>query len=425
MPAAVRVEHLSKRYRVRTTKGKGQRLLRDDLVDLAKWPLRALRGQIAPKTSDFWALNDVNFEIQPGERVGVIGRNGAGKSTLLKVLSRVTKPTKGEVRLRGRVTSLLEVGTGFHPELTGRENIYLSAAIFGMNRAEVKGKFDEIVAFAGVEDFLETPVKRYSSGMYVRLAFAVAAHLDSNILIIDEVLAVGDAAFQKKCLNRMESSAKDGRTVLFVSHNLQVLRTLCTRGIVLQSGKVVADDRLEVALPIYLQSLRGVFQVGDIGSGDRTNRASGDVSFTNVNALDASGASQWIHKTGTAMSLQFEYHAKRSAPTLGFYLAIRSGLTNEVITTFRTSISDDPIAAGTTGRFTLEIPFLALRPGEYSLYAWLGDREIGQPHDILDENVSLPWLIVTSDEQDIHRTAGYFTLPGTFRMETLGSPKAA
>ncbi len=215
----------------------------------------ALAGVLRPrsKSSLFEALSDVSFQVRPGEAVGIIGRNGAGKSTLLKILSRITAPSRGEVRLRGRVAALLEVGTGFHPELTGRENIFLNGAIMGMTRAEVRGSFDEIVAFAEVATFLDTPVKRYSSGMYVRLAFAVAAHLRPEILVVDEVLAVGDGAFQRKCLGKMQDVASGGRTVLFVSHNMAAITRLCSRAILLQDGKVVADDRVDAVVATYVR----------------------------------------------------------------------------------------------------------------------------------------------------------------------------
>jgi lipopolysaccharide transport system ATP-binding protein len=203
---------------------------------------------------EVWALKDLSFEIQQGEVVGIIGRNGAGKSTLLKVLSRITEPSTGRVTIKGRVASLLEVGTGFHPELTGRENIYLNGAILGMTRADIKRKFDEIVAFAEVERYLDTPVKRYSSGMYVRLAFAVAAHLEPEILVVDEVLAVGDVEFQKKCLGKMGAVAREGRTVLFVSHNMISLRMLCVRGILLKSGKAISDGDISAVINTYLNS---------------------------------------------------------------------------------------------------------------------------------------------------------------------------
>jgi lipopolysaccharide transport system ATP-binding protein len=204
------------------------------------------------RSAEFWALRDVSFDVQPGEVVGIIGRNGAGKSTLLKILSRITEPTSGEIRVRGRIASLLEVGTGFHPELSGRENIFLNGAILGMSKAEIRAKFDEIVDFAGVEQFIDTPVKRYSSGMYVRLAFAVAAHLEPEILIVDEVLAVGDAEFQKKCLGKMKDVAGHGRTILFVSHNMTSLQALCDRAIFLENGKALHSSSVHEAVALYL-----------------------------------------------------------------------------------------------------------------------------------------------------------------------------
>jgi lipopolysaccharide transport system ATP-binding protein len=243
MSSAIRVESLSKRYLLRhqAERGGSHRYvaLRDVVTDKVKSLLRSPASALrSPSREEFWALRDVSFEVQQGEAVGIIGRNGAGKSTLLKLLSRITKPTKGRIEIEGRVASLLEVGTGFHPELTGRENIFLNGAILGMSRVEIKRKFDEIVAFAEVEKFLDTPVKRYSSGMYMRLAFAVAAHLEPEILIVDEVLAVGDAQFQKKCLGKMEEVSSAGRTVLFVSHNLAAVRALCKKGILLKNGRV-------------------------------------------------------------------------------------------------------------------------------------------------------------------------------------------
>lgn len=237
---AIRVQGLGKEYQI-GQRERGYTTFREAVSRAVTAPFRRLRelsGSSEPEGS-FWALKDVSFDVEPGEVVGIIGRNGAGKSTLLKILSQITEPTTGEITLNGRVASLLEVGTGFHPELTGRENIYLNGSILGMRRAEIKRKFDEIVAFAEVEKFLDTPVKRYSSGMYVRLAFAVAAHLEPEILIIDEVLAVGDAAFQKKCLGKMDEVARDGRTVLIVSHNAEMIASLCTSCALLQKGQIV------------------------------------------------------------------------------------------------------------------------------------------------------------------------------------------
>ncbi len=247
----ISVESVSKKYRLGVAR---HDTLRDRVVHAVRASLR--RSAESANESDFWALRDVSFDVKQGEVLGIIGRNGAGKSTLLKILSRITEPTTGRIALRGRVASLLEVGTGFHPELSGRENIFLNGAILGMSRAEIRRKFDEIVAFAEVERFLDTPVKHYSSGMYVRLAFAVAAHLEPEILIVDEVLAVGDIAFQKKCLGKMEAVATcEGRTILFVSHNLQQVRQLCTSALLLEAGAVLHRGGVHQTLNRYHESL--------------------------------------------------------------------------------------------------------------------------------------------------------------------------
>ena len=257
--SAVKIEGLWKEYAIGASAP--QRSFREMLTSSFSAPLRRLRGTqeaYSPIAEErFWALRDLNFQIQPGEVVGVIGRNGAGKSTLLKILSRITQPTRGKVEIRGRVSSLLEVGTGFHPELTGRENLFLNGSILGMKRHEIQAKFDEIVAFAEVERFIDTPIKHYSSGMQVRLAFAVAAHLDPEILIIDEVLAVGDAAFQKKSLGRMNDFANQGRTVIFVSHHLPLVRGLCQRCLVLERGAQVHAGDTATAINYYLKSTQG------------------------------------------------------------------------------------------------------------------------------------------------------------------------
>ncbi|MCE2772072.1 MAG: ABC transporter ATP-binding protein [Bacteroidetes bacterium] len=244
------VQHLTKQYELRHQKASSYSTLRDTLADRVK---ALAKGQLSNQTKEtFLALDDISFSIAQGDRVGIVGRNGAGKSTLLKVLSRIVAPTKGRIVLDGRVASLLEVGTGFHPELSGRENIFLNGSILGMSRDEIKKKFDEIVAFAEVERFLDTPVKRYSSGMYVRLAFAVAAHLEPEILIVDEVLAVGDATFQKKCLGRMKEVAGEGRTILFVSHNMDAVQKLCNTGILLHKGKLVTSGGIDDVIGKYL-----------------------------------------------------------------------------------------------------------------------------------------------------------------------------
>jgi lipopolysaccharide transport system ATP-binding protein len=268
----ITIENLSKKYTIRHQNGRPRGDgLRHVLQDLALTPWRWLKNVVAlnganrqsqspipnlqsSTKENFWALRDVNLEVKQGDVVGIIGRNGAGKSTLLKILSRITEPTEGQVRIKGRVASLLEVGTGFHPELTGRENVFLNGAILGMNRAEIKRKFDEIVGFAEIEKFLDTPVKRYSSGMYVRLAFAVAAHLEPEILIVDEVLAVGDGEFQEKCLGKMHDVATCGRTVLFVSHNMQAVSVLCNRGLVLRSDSVAYTGSVKDAIDVYIST---------------------------------------------------------------------------------------------------------------------------------------------------------------------------
>ncbi|MGE3820536.1 MAG: ABC transporter ATP-binding protein [Isosphaeraceae bacterium] len=258
MNPAIRVESLSKRYRLGTGLGGGYQTLRDSIEWSVTRAFKALRRDPSDlgtshksKANEFWALSAVSFKVMPGDVVGVIGRNGAGKSTLLKVLSRITEPTAGRVEIRGRVGSLLEVGTGFHPELTGRENIYMNGSILGMTRREIGRRFDEIVAFAELERFLDTPVKRYSSGMYVRLAFAVAAHLEPEILIVDEVLAVGDTAFQKKCLGRIQQVGRSGRTVLFVSHNMAAVQNLCDRVVLLDQGQVAFEGETTQGISRY------------------------------------------------------------------------------------------------------------------------------------------------------------------------------
>lgn len=274
MATAIRVQHLGKRYRIGTAQTRFRYgLLRDVLVDVAATPLRLVRsisgrsGRGDRGNSYIWALDDVSFDLEEGRVLGIVGRNGAGKSTLLKVLSRVTEPTRGEVTVRGRVGSLLEVGTGFHPELTGRENIYMNGAVLGMHRAEIDRKFDEIVAFSEVEQFVDTPVKRYSSGMYLRLAFAVAAHLEPEILVVDEVLAVGDAEFQKKCLGKMGDVAQQGRTVLFVSHNMSAILRLTQETIVLKQGRLIKRAPTQESVDYYLAS-------GQADTGERIWEAS-------------------------------------------------------------------------------------------------------------------------------------------------------
>ena len=295
---AVSVTGLSKAYRLGIDGG--ATTIREALIR------KVARGG-RPATDILWALKDVSFDVRRGETVGIIGRNGAGKSTLLKLLSRVTWPTEGEIRLYGRIGSLLEVGTGFHPELTGRENVYLNGTILGMRRAEIDRRFDEIVAFAEIERFLDTPVKRYSSGMYVRLAFAVAAHLDPEILVVDEVLAVGDAAFQRKCLGKMgEVAREEGRAVLFVSHNMVAISALCARGILLEGGRVTADG---ATAPVVQRYLRSVETISAIPLANRTDRSGNGAlrleSLTIVNAATGGG----LLRSGDDVRLEVRYRS--------------------------------------------------------------------------------------------------------------------
>ena len=316
---AVRCEGLGKKYRL----GQAARYkaLRDTLTDMMSAPVRIARKAFQKSgtrngngESILWALREVSFEIKEGEVVGIIGRNGAGKSTLLKILSRITRPTEGKVLIHGRVGSLLEVGTGFHPELTGRENIYLNGSILGMRKTEIERKFDEIVAFAEVEEFIDTPVKRYSSGMYVRLAFAVAAHLEPEILVVDEVLAVGDAAFQKKCLGKMGDVAKQGRTVLLVSHNMTVMRSLCQKIIYLDKGSLVSFGETPETIALYekswLESQESDFPAGTLFEEEIDPQR--EFQVYKIEMLDKQGKPKQNLLTWDAVKFRLHYHAKRT-----------------------------------------------------------------------------------------------------------------
>ncbi|GFO66736.1 hypothetical protein GMLC_03150 [Geomonas limicola] len=305
-------------------------------------------------------MRDVSFEVQQGERLGIIGRNGAGKSTLLKILSRITEPSTGSVQLRGRVASLLEVGTGFHPELTGRENIYLNGAILGMSRAELKKKFDEIVAFAEIERFLDTPVKRYSSGMYVRLAFAVAAHLEPEILVVDEVLAVGDAQFQEKCLGKMqEISARQQRTILFVSHNIQALAQLCDRGVVLDRGEVRLTGPMDQAIECYLDS--------SVGAGPDAVRPDADCWPSRVTILGSNGGAVRI---GDPVEVVVEVCSRRGMSTqIGIEVIDQLGHNLFWLYPQREYLQLKP---NCPVKLTCRVDALNLYPGSYSIGVWLG-----------------------------------------------------
>jgi lipopolysaccharide transport system ATP-binding protein len=303
--AAIRTASVSKRYRIGS--GYGYKTLRESLTSGATHLLRRRPQPDAEPGKRFvWALKDVSFDVAPGELVGIIGPNGAGKTTVLKSLSRITKPTSGWAEVCGRVGSLLEVGTGFHPELTGRENVYLNGAILGMRKSEIKRRFDEIVDFADIGDFLDTPIKRYSSGMKVRLAFAVAAYLEPEILIVDEVLAVGDVAFQKKCIGKIGEVTAEGRTVLFVSHNMSLIRALCQRGILLSGGSVVVDSAIDEAVDTYLRSLENVASQSLLERGDR--RGWNEIVLSRVEIVGSHGGTGRL-VTGESAKLAFHLTA--------------------------------------------------------------------------------------------------------------------
>ena len=306
--SAIRVEHLSKRYRIGVTEG--YRTFRETIMDAVTAPFTKRGGSRSGDDEMIWALKDVSFEVKEGEVIGIIGRNGAGKTTILKILSRITEPTRGRVELRGRVGSLLEVGTGFHPELTGHENVYLYGAILGMDRWEVTKKFDEIVAFAEIEKFIDTPVKRYSSGMYMRLAFSVAAHMEPEILLIDEVLAVGDAVFQTKCLAQMKKITSEGRTVLFVSHNMAAVGSVCQRGIVLDEGQILCEDSIQRAISYYDREL---FQNTYLNEHleKRTDRTgTGDVKLVSFHIENEAGVAIDRIPNGQTIRLCFGYASR-------------------------------------------------------------------------------------------------------------------
>ena len=364
---AVRVQNLSKEFRI-GLRAERYKTLRDSIASIATAPFRLLRHRKRAEGDDLLlALDDVSFEIRSGEVVGIIGRNGAGKSTLLKILSRITEPTRGFAEIHGRVGSLLEVGTGFHPELTGRENIYLNGAILGMRRAEIERKFDEIVAFSEVEQFIDTPVKRYSSGMYLRLAFAVAAHLEPEILLVDEVLAVGDADFQKKCLGKMGDVAQEGRTVIFVSHNMPAVQALCTRAILLRHGAVAVDGGTGDVLREYLGHLLATAaQAFSADNPDR--RGDGTIRLTGARVLDADGRPVERLVAGTPMTLEFSYDNPAGAERADILLAIVNHL-GITVSHMSTRIAGFNVEMAPTGVVRCRIPTLPLPRGEYRVVA--------------------------------------------------------
>jgi ABC-type polysaccharide/polyol phosphate transport system ATPase subunit len=367
---AITIDKIGKRYHLGRSRQAGS--FREAVGDAFGSTLRRLRGfgEVRTEADEYWALKDVSFEIQPGEAVGIIGRNGAGKSTLLKILSRITQPTEGTARLRGRVASLLEVGTGFHQDLTGRENIYLNGSILGMKRAEIARKFDEIVAFSEIERFLDTPVKRYSSGMYIRLAFAVAAHLEPEILLVDEVLAVGDMEFQKKCLGKMNEVVGHGRTVFFVSHNMQSIAALTRRCLVFKGGHLVIDAPTEQGIRAFIEmSLKGSEQ----GEPYRNEGGKPDDNYI-AEARVVTSEPNGVHVYGRPLSFEFVLHIgdPRSSLIFGFTVANDMGVKVTHLWLFD---RDLPFRTR-KGEFRLrvDVPRAHLYKGRYNLMTWIVER---------------------------------------------------
>ena len=332
-----------------------------------------------------WALKNINFEVKQGEVLGIIGKNGAGKSTLLKILSRVTGPTVGDIKVKGRIASLLEVGTGFHPELSGRENIYLNGAILGMTKLEIKSKFDEIVAFSGVERYIDTPVKRYSSGMYVRLAFAVAAHLEPEILIVDEVLAVGDAEFQKKCLGKMKDVSGQGRTVLFVSHNMAAVKTLCTSGIVLENGNLTFASDANSAINYYVSS---AYSLAEVPVKDRKDhKGNQKLKITDIQFRSSIGALVGELTSGESYKIHFNFEKQSEVDVnqLTFVLEFKNE-NDEVVSTIASDEQGTVFSElGNIGSIVVEIPRLIFREGKYTLNYMISEKvSYNTPHKIID-----------------------------------------
>jgi lipopolysaccharide transport system ATP-binding protein len=420
---ALRVTGLGKRYWLGGPRP--QRTFREAFMDALQAPLRWLRPPAATEVgqSTFWALRDVSFEVPRGEVLGIIGANGAGKSTLLKVLSRITEPTQGEADLYGRVGSLLEVGTGFHSELTGRENIFLNGAILGMGRTEIRRKFEEIVAFAEVQKFIDTPVKHYSSGMYMRLAFAVAAHLEPEILIVDEVLAVGDIAFQKKCLSKMEEVSRVGRTVLFVSHNMQAIRQLCGRCLLLSRGQVTRDGKPGDVVAAYYKDLREVDVQADTAvHNPRFRRGTGAARFTTIQIHDKSGQSRFEFSMGETIRLTLAYETFARLKNLYVAVNLKTVVSNEVITGVRFPVCAGEVPAGQQGEIVVDLPDANLRPGEYPVYFWLGDAE-SHAFDVVD-GLSAPLMISTDKGPnelgfDPSYPSGYFSIPARVHCQQV------
>ena len=383
----ISVKNLSKQFRLGAT-SYANTSLREAFAMRIRAPLRVRQNNGHDPEKTIWALRDVSFDVEPGEAVGIIGRNGAGKSTLLKILSRITEPTSGRAELYGRIGSLLEVGTGFHPELTGRENIFLNGAVLGMKRDEINRKFDEIVAFAEIERFLDTPVKRYSSGMYMRLAFAVAAHLDPEILLVDEVLAVGDAQFQKKCLGKMKNVAQEGRTVLFVSHNLPSIVTLCRRALFISEGRLVADGTAAAVVEKYLSESAGglpVAQWDDLETAPGTKR----LRLRSVRILSEAGEVKSSFEMDDPIYVEITYSLLRSGleTNVGCHVYTYQGTLAFASNDFHDTNWKDTTKEAGLYRSVCKIPGTFLNRGAYLLHIVVSASYNFEPPDIFEKEV--------------------------------------
>jgi lipopolysaccharide transport system ATP-binding protein len=389
------------------------RTLRESICDAAAMPFRRVLGRLrgvgaaeggSATDEEHWALKDVSFEVKRGEVLGVVGRNGAGKSTLLKVISRITPPTQGQIEMRGRVGSLLEVGTGFHPELTGRENIFLNGAILGMTRSEIKRRFDEIVAFAEVERFLDTPVKRYSSGMYTRLAFAVASHLEPEIMIVDEVLAVGDAQFQKKCLGRMGEVSREGRTILFVSHNMSAIKSLCTRGILIEGGRITHDGTTDEVVNRYLAAGSGMAGTGVIPDNaprysDAKNEAR--VRSVRLTGLDGRDVNQLYF--GQPFRVGVTCDVMKPFEDVHFEISISTPDGTHVSYSTNTDGGVEPVTLG-VGRHEIWAELdVTLLPREYTIDAGIHHHRSGKTADLVQRTLDFTVLRVAESGDDHYR----------------------
>lgn len=414
MDYSLKIENLTKCYRLGQPVANPYNTLRDEMIRRGQIWTKQIFGKnqkspVNESNNTLWALQGVSFTAQPGEVIGVVGRNGAGKSTLLKILSRITEPTSGNIQIRGKLASLLEVGTGFHPELTGRENIFLNGALLGMKKQEIQRKFDAIVDFSQIERFIDTPVKRYSSGMYVRLAFSVAAHLEPDVLVLDEVLAVGDLAFQKKCTGMMKEVASQNRTVLFVSHNLSLIRSMCSRVILLDQGKVVMDDVTEAVLPEFVRLLQN-------SKSENTKRSlyadPGKVArISKVGFYNKLEEPSWIIPMGEKAHLAIEYEILTPIPGISVCVVIKNPLSVDVVAAIKERITTEKLKEGEKRTVHIEFPSMPLHPFEYGIEISIGNTEGDQVYDRAGTEGDLPLLSVTSEEADPQKRQGYFTVP--------------